>query len=140
MGLAEPLLGKETSSTSGAGASDTAGRGQEEKIVDATRSRSRSRLLLGASFHGDSSPPLVEVRIHPWDLQLLFDRTHDPAVRRAWASGELLPGQKRRLLVAESLPKSIEQGIRVLTSEDLFQEGLDWWEEHGGGQGKMGPG
>lgn len=93
-----------------------------------------------ASAEASSSLPLVEVRMHHSDLRRLLEAQLDPEVRNAWSLGLPLPNQKRRLLLAESLPESMEGQWRPLVSEDLFEEGIEWWKAHGEGRGKIGLG
>lgn len=113
------------------------------RTFDSNESDTKKMLTSGsrASRPGPSSSlPLVEVRMHHRDLRRVLEAQPEPAVRRAWTLGLPLPRQKRRLLLAESLPESMEGQWRLLVSEDLFEEGIEWWEEHGGGRGRMSPG
>lgn len=84
--------------------------------------------------------PLAEVRMAATDLKSLLDEVSDPTTKQAWQLGTALPNQTRRLQLAEHLSNTglfdYGSGGRVANREDLYQEGMDWWEEHdGGGRG-----
>lgn len=70
------------------------------------------------------------------DLKSLLNAVSDPATRRAWQQGTALPNQSRRLMLAEHPSRTgvfdYQASGRIANREDLYQEGMDWWEEHGG--------
>lgn len=128
VGLEAKSLDEEKGVVSAAEANSTLNLGQQ--VPQDGESMVSGRV--NASDLSTSSLPLIEVKMHPADLRTTLEAQPDPAVRRAWTLGLPLPNQKRRLLLTESLPESMASEWRPLVSEDLFEEGLEWWEEYGG--------
>lgn len=76
-----------------------------------------------------SPQPLIEVRLRPEALAALLDRAASDEEREAWATGQSLRGQARRLLFVE-LPAAKSMTSHGTPQHPLYEESRKWWEEH----------
>lgn len=124
-------------------ASSTAGRDEDstetplpvgsatEEMVDNSSRHSSS----SASSASSSSFPLIEIRLHPKDLQRYLKKVApSPETRSAWETGAALPGQQRRLLLTESrtILKKPTWWKPETSLQELYDEGREWWEDRAG--------
>lgn len=84
--------------------------------------------------------PLIEMKLHPHDAKTLLDSAPTAAVRAAWASGGFWSREENRLLIAESRATRSGDMTLAITKKDMYEEGRDWWEQHGGGRRRLGLG
>lgn len=81
-------------------------------------------------------PPLVHVRLDPFDLTSLHDNEPSRKVRQAWTFGLALPGiQERRLLLEE---RNQGRWLGRTSTQQLYREGREWWEKRCAGRSARG--
>ncbi|PWN25406.1 hypothetical protein BDZ90DRAFT_281613 [Jaminaea rosea] len=87
-----------------------------------------------SACEGSRPSALIEVKLHPDDVEELLRQAPDPDVRTAWLEGQPLADAPRRLRLikgAAAQQRTYGRGWGW-TSEAwcaLYEEGKDWWEE-----------
>lgn len=84
-----------------------------------------SRLDVSSIAGQPAGLPLIEVQVHPRNLQTHLNTAPSLNVREAWLTGTPLPDQQRRLL--------LRPGPDLVSRGDLYAEGREWWQEHAEG-------
>lgn len=76
--------------------------------------------------------PLIEMKLHSTDLNALLATAPTPAIKAAWQTGSVLPGQTSRLLLVKSKVPAHGRWWRSVAYGGLCVESREWWDEQGG--------